>query len=523
MTAGRIEIDDVQPVVSGGRFPAKAVVGEVVPVTRDGVAGGPRRGLGHPGRPLSRHHLSTAGRRTTGASAPSRTRAHPGGGQPHPRVRPLTTPMLQGRTPDVFHGQFSPDAVGLWTYRVDGWGDPIATWRKNVIAKLEAGQSEGELSNDLLVGARLLERAATGVPRQMRYPVIAAADRLREPGDPFWRAGAALAPEVTELLDQYPLRELITRGEQHGVWVDRAAGEVQFLVRVLPAVHRRLGQRRQRRCTGPSRPRPRRCRGSPGWASTSSTCRPSIRSATCTARAATTASPRRPTTSAHRGRSAATRVVTTRCIPPSGPSTTSTTSSPPPATRASRWPSTWRCSARRIIPWARDHPEWFTVLPDGTIAYAENPPKKYQDIYPLNFDNDPAGIYEEVLRVVRFWMSHGVKIFRVDNPHTKPPELLGVADRRGQEHRPRRPVPGRGLHPARAAVRPCQARASRSPTRTSRGAPPSGRSPSSGSRSPSTPTTRVPTCSSTRPTSCTRACSTAGPACSRSARRWPRR
>ena len=74
-------------------------------------------------------------------------------------------------------------------------------------------------------------------------------------------------------------------------------------------------------------------------------------------------------------------------------------------------------------PWARDHPEWFTVLPDGTIAYAENPPKKYQDIYPINFDNDPAGLYEEVLRVMRFWISHGVKIFRVDNPHTKPPDF----------------------------------------------------------------------------------------------------
>ena len=74
-------------------------------------------------------------------------------------------------------------------------------------------------------------------------------------------------------------------------------------------------------------------------------------------------------------------------------------------------------------PWAKAHPEWFTVLPDGTIAYAENPPKKYQDIYPINFDNDPAGIYNEVLRVVRYWISHGVKIFRVDNPHTKPPNF----------------------------------------------------------------------------------------------------
>ncbi len=71
-------------------------------------------------------------------------------------------------------------------------------------------------------------------------------------------------------------------------------------------------------------------------------------------------------------------------------------------------------------PWVTAHPEWFTTRADGTIAYAENPPKKYQDIYPMNFDNDPKGVCREVLRVVRLWMSHGVRIFRVDNPHTKP-------------------------------------------------------------------------------------------------------
>jgi starch synthase (maltosyl-transferring) len=71
-------------------------------------------------------------------------------------------------------------------------------------------------------------------------------------------------------------------------------------------------------------------------------------------------------------------------------------------------------------PWVKSNPEWFTTRPDGTIAYAENPPKKYQDIYPINFDNDYAGILAEVLRVIRLWVSKGVTIFRVDNPHTKP-------------------------------------------------------------------------------------------------------
>ncbi|MDQ1576981.1 MAG: hypothetical protein QOH55_2131 [Microbacteriaceae bacterium] len=74
-------------------------------------------------------------------------------------------------------------------------------------------------------------------------------------------------------------------------------------------------------------------------------------------------------------------------------------------------------------PWVTEHPEWFTTLPDGSIAYAENPPKKYQDIYPVNFDNDPAGIRAEVLRIVRYWIGQGIRIFRVDNPHTKPLEF----------------------------------------------------------------------------------------------------
>ncbi len=422
MTAGRIEIDDVEPVVSGGRFPAKAVVGEVVPITatvwregHDTVAA----------TLVVRYH---------GASYPALAddppgRAHPGEAipigealTPPARVRPATYPMATGRTPDVFHGQFVPDAVGLWTYRVDGWGDPIATWRRHVIAKLDAGQSEGELSNDLLVGARLLERAATGVPRQLRYPLVQAAAQLREPGDPFWRAGPALAHEVTELVDQYPLRELVTRGDQHGIWVDRPLARFSSWYELFP------------RSTG-------------GWDSAGA---PVHGTFTTAAKALPRVArmgfdivylpPIHPIGKVHR----------------KGPNNSVTAG---PGDVGSPWAIgsdegghdavhpelgtiddfdqfvgaanaeglevaldlALQCAPDH--PWAREHPEWFTVLPDGTIAYAENPPKKYQDIYPLNFDNDPAGLYEEVLRVVKHWVAHGVKVFRVDNPHTKPPNF----------------------------------------------------------------------------------------------------
>lgn len=71
-------------------------------------------------------------------------------------------------------------------------------------------------------------------------------------------------------------------------------------------------------------------------------------------------------------------------------------------------------------PWVKEHPEWFHHRADGSVAYAENPPKKYQDIYPIAFDRDMPGLVAETLRVLRFWMDRGVRIFRVDNPHTKP-------------------------------------------------------------------------------------------------------
>jgi starch synthase (maltosyl-transferring) len=71
-------------------------------------------------------------------------------------------------------------------------------------------------------------------------------------------------------------------------------------------------------------------------------------------------------------------------------------------------------------PWVKSNPEWFTKRADGSIAYAENPPKKYEDIYPINFDNDYKGLFAEIYRIVTFWIEKGISIFRVDNPHTKP-------------------------------------------------------------------------------------------------------
>ncbi|MGH4033402.1 maltotransferase domain-containing protein [Actinomycetota bacterium Odt1-20B] len=87
-------------------------------------------------------------------------------------------------------------------------------------------------------------------------------------------------------------------------------------------------------------------------------------------------------------------------------------------------------------PWLTEHPEWFTARPDGTVAHAENPPKKYEDIHPLDFDRAPETLYPEVLRIVRLWIDRGVRIFRVDNPHTKPPDFWDWLIRTVQDTHP---------------------------------------------------------------------------------------
>ncbi|OBG84485.1 alpha-1,4-glucan--maltose-1-phosphate maltosyltransferase [Mycobacterium sp. E802] len=428
--AGRIGIDDVAPVVLGGQFPAKAVVGEVVPV-RATVW---REGHDAVSATLVVRYLGTdyprlaTGPGTAPLPVPIDTvlsttvSSDNAAGQSSPRIKPQALPMVQGDVPDVFHGQFTPDSVGLWTYRVDGWGDPLATWRHAVEAKLGAGQSEAELSNDLLIGARLLERAAAGTPRKLRDPLIEAAAALRTPGDPFLRAGMALSDEVTELLEQYPLRELVTRGEQYGVWVDRPLARFSSWYEMFP------------RSTG-------------GWDEAGHPVHGTF--ATAAEQLPRIARmgfnivylpPIHPIGKVHRkGRNNA---VTAGPGDVGSPWAIGSDEGGHDAVHPAlgtiedfdAFVGAARSEGIEVAldlalqcapdhPWAAAHPEWFTVLPDGTIAYAENPPKKYQDIYPLNFDNDPAGLYHEVLRVVRFWISHGVKVFRVDNPHTKPPNF----------------------------------------------------------------------------------------------------
>ncbi|MGE5697155.1 MAG: alpha-1,4-glucan--maltose-1-phosphate maltosyltransferase [Candidatus Sericytochromatia bacterium] len=414
---GRIEIDDVRPVVSCGRYPAKAVVGEIVPVTatvwREGheavAATLVVRCLGR-----SYPRLAKTADRRTAVPGPASAGLQ--------RVKPLLIPMSPGAEPDVFHAEFTPDSVGLWTFRVDGWGDPIGTWRRAVTAKLDAGQGEPELSNDLLIGAKLFERAAMGMPRKLRDPLLEAATALRAPGDPLTRVSASTTDEVTELLGAYPLRELLTRGEQYGVWVDRPLARFGAWYEMFP------------RSTG-------------GWGAdgkpvhgTFATAAEALPRIADMGFDVVYLPPIHPIGRVHRkGRNNSVTAAPGDVGSPwaIGSDEGGHDAVHPDLGTIDDFDSFVAAAREHGLevaldlalqcapdhPWAREHRAWFTVLPDGTTAYAENPPKKYQDIYPLNFDNDPDGLYHEVLRVVRHWIDHGVRVFRVDNPHTKPPNF----------------------------------------------------------------------------------------------------
>ena len=244
------------------------------------------------------------------------------------------------------------------------------------------------------------------------------------------RVDLALGEELRLLMARYPDRADCGRYE-HELEVSRrsrARGLLRAWYELFPRSWAR--RRRARHLRDAER---RAARTSPRWASTWSTCRRSTPSAAPTARAPTTAwSPRRATPAAPRP--SATSEGGHTAIQPSLGTLEDFARFVAAARRARPGDRPGhRPAVSPDHPWVEEHPEWFRQRPDGTIKYAENPPKKYQDIYPLDFEHRglARGSGTRCWSVVRFWIEHGVRIFRVDNPHTKPLALLGLADRRG--------------------------------------------------------------------------------------------
>ncbi|MFF0147511.1 alpha-1,4-glucan:maltose-1-phosphate maltosyltransferase [Amycolatopsis sulphurea] len=393
--SGRLGIDDVAPTVSCGRYPAKAVVGEHFPVT------------------------ATVWRE--GHDAVAATVSWRGPGDRAARQARMTE---QGSGLDRFGAVLVPDAEGMWTYRVDAWSDPWATWEHTVEVKIGAGQGAGELANDLETGALLLERVSRRPDRRAERALLAgAAAALRDEDRALAeRAGPALSPEVRRIMHEFPVRELVTKGRTLKLWVDRRRAAFgswyEFFPRSTGGVDEQgrpvhgtfaTAARELDRIAGmgfdvvylpPIHPIGRVNRKGPNN--------------TLDATPDDTGSPWAIGADEGGHEAVHPRLGT---IEDFGAFTA----------RAGELglevALDLALQAAPDHPWVLKYPEFFTTRPDGTIAYAENPPKKYQDIYPINFDNDPRGLYEEVLRVVLHWVSHGVRIFRVDNPHTKPPDF----------------------------------------------------------------------------------------------------
>ena len=393
---GRIPILDVEPVVEGGSRPAKAAEDELITV----------------GATVFREGHDLIGVEVvlidpTGAEF---------------AVSPMH-PVGEGM--DRWEGAVRPDEPGEWAFLVRAWADPIATWLHRAEIKIPADiDSDLELTE----GALIFDRAAAAAEgKRSKKAYLATAKALRSArGTAVEKLAAANSDALGQAHIDDPLRDLVTDSGPWPLRVDRRLALVGSWYEMFPR-------------------------------SEGATISP-LKSGTFA-------------TAAQRLPAIAEMGFDVVYMPPihpigevnrKGPNNTVDSG---PTDPGSPWAigsaaggheavhpdlgtladfDDFVAAAKKLNleialdlalqvapdhPWATEGKPWFIVRADGTIAYAENPPKKYQDIYPIWFDGDPQGLIDEVVRIIRFWADRGVRIFRVDNPHTKPvrfwDEVLG--------------------------------------------------------------------------------------------------
>ncbi|WP_441327459.1 alpha-1,4-glucan--maltose-1-phosphate maltosyltransferase [Kocuria sp.] len=389
---GRIPIEQVAPVVHDGRRPATAVPGESIRVAAT---------------------VYREGHDALGVAAVLRD---PDGNE---QERVLLSLMAKGT--DRYEGWVTPTSEGDWSFTIEGFSDVFGTWHHDAAIKLAVGQ-DVELMMD--EGALVFERAAAEDfrPEGQRRLFAKVAEHLKDRSVPAGqRFAEATDRGILSAVASNPIRALVTESRSYPIRVERDAAGRGAWYEFFP-----------------------RSEGAE-WNPETGHWR-SGNFVTAAERLDAVAGmgfdviylpPIHPIGVAHR----------------KGPNNSLT---PAPGDPGSPWAigaaegghdtihpdlggfeefDAFVARAQELglevaldlalqaspdHPWVQSNPEWFTTRADGTIAYAENPPKKYQDIYPLNFDNDPEGLSQEVLRIVKLWMSHGIRIFRVDNPHTKP-------------------------------------------------------------------------------------------------------
>ncbi|HWC89109.1 MAG TPA: maltotransferase domain-containing protein [Pirellulales bacterium] len=379
----RVVIEDVRPEVEGGRFPIKRIPGESVIV--EAAA-------------FSDAHDVVA------CSLVYRPE----------RALNWSETSMQPLGQDRWRAEFTVDQVGMYRYTVEAWVDFFLTWRRDLEKRAMAGQVAHV---DLLIGANLVREASARAARNEAGYLGEMFTLLSATGDPAARAAAALDPKLLAVMRRFPDKRHAARydrelavvvdrplavfgawyemfprscgrtADEHGTLADCAArlpylAEMGFDVLYLPPItpigtSYRKGKNNSTVCASDDV-------GSP-WAIGSEAgghkaIHPQLGTLADFQQLRTRA--------AELGIELALDVA-------------------------------YQCSPDH--PYVREHPEWFRFRPDGTVQYAENPPKKYQDIYPFDFETAHwRQLWDELRSVVLFWIEQGVKIFRVDNPHTKP-------------------------------------------------------------------------------------------------------
>jgi starch synthase (maltosyl-transferring) len=381
----RVVIEQVTPELDAGRYPIKRPVGSVIEVGAAIFKDG---------------HDQIA----------ARILCRPPGETEYQAV-----PLTYRFDPDRWHGSFRVDRLGRWLYTIEAWPNHYGTWRGDLGKRIDAGQ---DVRAELLEGAALLERHAKRLKGEAGKRVREAAERLANPRASLEeRLRVAFSEEVLHDVNgpidpsevttlESPREVLVDRPEatfsawyevfprsqsrvpgKHGTFADTARrlpeiAAMGFDVLYLPPIHP-IGETHRKGRNNARTAEPGDV-GSP-WAIGSK----------------------------HGGHTAIHPDLGTEA------DFVALVKSASDFGIDIALDFALQCSPDH--PWVKEHPEWFFVRPDGSIRYAENPPKKYEDIYPINFwSADREGLWNACRDVLVYWIERGVRIFRVDNPHTKP-------------------------------------------------------------------------------------------------------
>ena len=395
----RIVIENVEPEIDAGRFPAKRVGGEKVVVEADVY------GDGHDVVSALLLYRMEDDRRWTEAP-----------------MQPLGN--------DRWRAEFQVTCLRPYRYTIEGWVDPFKSWHADMLKRIAAGQ---DVDVDLRIGAALIEGAAGRASGDDAERLRAIAAQVAGDGPQKRRAALATSDETAALAAKYADRRFATFHRELSVQVDPPRAAFSAWYEMFP----------------------RSCSPEPGRHGTFADCEAWLPYVAEMGFDVVYFPPIHPI--GHTFRKGKNNAMRCKAGDPGSPWAIGSEEGGHKAVhpdlgtledfrrfvaKAKEYgidvalDIAFQCSPDH--PYVREHPQWFRWRPDGTVQYAENPPKKYQDIYPLEFDTpDWRALWEELKSVVEFWADQGVRIFRVDNPHTKPfafwEWLIGEVKRRYPE------------------------------------------------------------------------------------------